>query len=90
MVEAVLQLKRFMKHLEYGVIKMNVDTDTQYAFTRPIVDHMFRNYDEVLKVEGEVGNKKKYDPRGYLKMAEESMKKRVMQAVDDLKETELH
>jgi fructose-bisphosphate aldolase class II len=71
--------------LEYGVVKMNVDTDTQYAFTRPIVDHMFRNYDEVLKVEGEVGNKKKYDPRGYLKMAEESMKKRVMQAVDDLR-----
>jgi fructose-bisphosphate aldolase class II len=71
--------------LEYGVVKMNVDTDTQYAFTRPIVDHMFKNYDEVLKVEGEVGNKKKYDPRGYLKMAEESMKKRVMQAVDDLR-----
>ncbi|MBN1300596.1 MAG: class II fructose-bisphosphate aldolase [Melioribacteraceae bacterium] len=71
--------------LEYGVVKMNVDTDTQYAFTRPIVDHMFRNYDEVLKVEGEVGNKKKYDPRGYLKAAEEGMKKRVIQAVEDLK-----
>lgn len=71
--------------LEYGVIKMNVDTDTQYAFTRPIVDHMFRNYDEVLKVEGEVGNKKKYDPRGYLKAAEEAMKKRVIQAVENLK-----
>ena len=71
--------------LEYGVVKMNVDTDTQYAFTRPIVDHMLKNYDEVLKVEGEVGNKKKYDPRGYLKMAEEAMKKRVMKAVDDLK-----
>ncbi len=71
--------------LNYGVIKMNVDTDTQYAFTRPIVDHMFRSYDEVLKVEGEVGNKKKYDPRGYLKAAEEGMKNRVIQAVEDLK-----
>lgn len=71
--------------LEYGVIKMNVDTDTQYAFTRPIVDHMLKNYDEVLKVEGEVGNKKKYDPRGYLKAAETSMKERVIKAVKDLK-----
>jgi len=71
--------------LEYGVIKMNVDTDTQYAFTKPIVDHMFKNYDGVLKIEGEVGNKKLYDPRTYLKSAEEGMSKRVMQACDDLK-----
>ena len=71
--------------LEYGVIKMNVDTDTQYAFTRPIVDHMFKNYDGVLKIEAEVGNKKVYDPRSYLKKAEESMAQRVMQAIDDLK-----
>jgi fructose-bisphosphate aldolase class II len=70
--------------LDYGVIKMNVDTDTQYAFTRPIADHMFRNYDEVLKVEGEVGNKKKYDPRAYLKAAETSMAARVGEACDDL------
>lgn len=71
--------------LGYGVIKMNVDTDTQYAFSRPIVDHMFSNYDGVLKVDGEVGNKKTYDPRSYLKKAEEGMSQRVMQAVDDLK-----
>lgn len=71
--------------LEYGVIKMNIDTDTQYAFTRPIVEHMFKNYDGVLKIEGEVGNKKVYDPRSYLKKAEEGMAQRVMQAVDDLK-----
>jgi len=64
---------------------MNVDTDTQYAFTKPIVDHMFKNYDGVLKIEGEVGNKKLYDPRVYLKAAEEGMSKRVMQACDDLK-----
>ncbi len=71
--------------LEYGVVKMNVDTDTQYAFTRPIVDHMFRNYDGVLKVEGEVGNKKVYDPRSYLKKAERNMADRVKRAVEDLR-----
>jgi fructose-bisphosphate aldolase class II len=64
---------------------MNIDTDTQYAFTRPIVDHIFKNYDGVLKVEGEVGNKKVYDPRSYLKAAEVGMAKRVAQAAQDLK-----
>jgi len=78
-------LEEIRETLEYGVIKMNVDTDTQYAFTRPIVDHMFKNYDGVLKVEGEVGNKKLYDPRNYLKQAEKSMKERVIQAVKDLR-----
>ena len=73
--------------LDYGVIKMNVDTDTQYAFTRPIVGHMMQNYDAVLKIEGEVGNKKFYDPRSYLKKAEESMAKRIEQACTDLKST---
>jgi len=71
--------------LEYGVIKMNIDTDTQYAFTRPIVDHMLKNYDGVLKVDTEVGNKKKYDPRSYLKLAEEAMAQRVIQATKDLR-----
>ncbi len=70
--------------LDYGVIKMNVDTDTQYAFTRPIVDHIFKNYDGVLKVEGEVGNKKVYDPRAYLKSAKAGMKDRVVEACQDL------
>lgn len=70
--------------LDYGVVKMNVDTDTQYAFTRPVVDHMFKNYDGVLKVEGEVGNKKVYDPRSYLKAAEAGMAERISQACDDL------
>ena len=63
---------------------MNVDTATQYAFTRPIAAHMLTNYEEVLKVDGEVGNKKKYDPRSYLKAAEEAMSQRVMEAVNDL------
>ncbi|MGY1638652.1 class II fructose-bisphosphate aldolase [Geodermatophilus sp. SYSU D00742] len=70
--------------LSYGVVKMNVDTDTQYAFTRPIAGHMFSNYDGVLKVDGEVGNKKAYDPRSYLKAAEVGMAARVVQACEDL------
>ena len=70
--------------LNYGVVKMNVDTDTQYAFTRPLVGHMFANYDGVLKVDGEVGNKKVYDPRSYLKKAEASMTERVIEACNDL------
>ena len=70
--------------LKYGVVKMNVDTDTQYAYTRPVVDHMMRNYDGVLKIDGEVGNKKQYDPRSYLKKAEASMSERVVEACNDL------
>ena len=73
--------------LSYGVIKMNVDTDTQYAFTRPIADHMFRNYDGVLKVDGDVGNKKAYDPRSYGKAAEISMADRVVEACRMLRST---
>jgi fructose-bisphosphate aldolase class II len=70
--------------LSYGVVKMNVDTDTQYAFTRPIAGHMFTNYDGVLKVDGEVGNKKAYDPRSYLKAAEIGMAARIVEACEDL------
>ena len=70
--------------LSYGVVKMNVDTDTQYAFTRPIAGHMFTNYDGVLKIDGEVGNKKTYDPRSYLKAAETGMAARIVQACEDL------
>lgn len=70
--------------VSYGVVKMNVDTDTQYAFTRPIVDHFFKNYDGVLKIDGEVGNKKVYDPRSYLKAAEAGMAARVVEACQAL------
>lgn len=70
--------------LGHGVVKMNVDTDTQYAFTRPIATHMFTNYDGVLKVDGDVGNKKTYDPRSYLKKAEAAMTERVVEACNDL------
>ncbi|EID54463.1 class II fructose-bisphosphate aldolase [Saccharomonospora xinjiangensis] len=78
-------LEEIHEAVSYGVVKMNVDTDTQYAFTRPVAAHMFTNYDGVLKVDGEVGNKKTYDPRSYLKKAEESMAARVAQAAEHLK-----
>lgn len=68
-------------------MKMNLDTDTQYAFTRPVVDHMFRNYDGVLKVDGEVGNKKTYDPRTWGKAAEAGMAARVTEACGHLRST---
>jgi fructose-bisphosphate aldolase class II len=71
--------------LDYGVVKMNIDTDTQYAFTRPIVDHVMRNYSGVLKVDGEIGDKKAYDPRNYLKKAEEGVTARMIQAIQDLR-----
>jgi fructose-bisphosphate aldolase class II len=78
-------LDEIRETLDYGVIKMNVDTDTQYAFTRPIADHMMKNYDGVLKVDGEVGVKKMYDPRGYLKKGETGIKERVLVAIKDLR-----
>jgi fructose-bisphosphate aldolase class II len=80
-------LEEIRETLGYGVIKMNIDTDTQYAFTRPIAEHMFKNYDGVLKIDGEMGDKKLYDPRGYLKKAEISLAKRLQQACDDLLST---
>jgi len=73
--------------VDYGVIKMNVDTDTQYAFTRPAAAHMFTNYDGVLKVDGEVGNKKAYDPRAWGKAAEAGMAARVLEACENLRST---
>ncbi|MEJ6572655.1 MAG: class II fructose-bisphosphate aldolase [Akkermansiaceae bacterium] len=73
--------------LEYGVVKMNIDTDTQYAFTRPIVTHMCENIEGVLKIDGEVGNKKVYDPRGYLKKGEQGLCDRLKIACNDLLST---
>jgi fructose-bisphosphate aldolase class II len=78
-------LAEIRETLDYGVVKMNVDTDTQYAFTRPISDHMFKNYDGVLKVDGDVGSKKAYDPRTYGKLAEAGMAARVVEACSDLR-----
>ena len=70
--------------VSFGVIKMNIDTDTQYAFTRPVAGHMFTNYDGVLKVDGEVGNKKAYDPRVWGALAEKNMAARVVEAAQQL------
>jgi fructose-bisphosphate aldolase class II len=79
------ELREIHEALDYGVVKMNIDTDMQYAFTRPIADHCFRNYDGVLRVDGEVGNKKAYDPRVYLSLAEKAMAERVKQAATELR-----
>jgi fructose-bisphosphate aldolase, class II len=78
-------LEEIRAAVDYGVVKMNVDTDTQYAFTRPVAGHMFSNYDGVLKVDGEVGNKKAYDPRAWGKAAEAGMAQRVVTACEDLR-----
>jgi fructose-bisphosphate aldolase, class II len=77
-------LEEIREAISYGVVKMNVDTDTQYAFTRPVADHMLKNYDGVLKIDGEVGNKKAYDPRSWGKSAEGGMAARVTHACEDL------
>ncbi len=70
--------------VSFGVIKMNIDTDTQYAFTRPVVNHMLKNYDGVLRIDGEVGNKKLYDPRNWGASAEAGMAARVVEAANQL------
>jgi fructose-bisphosphate aldolase class II len=67
-----------------GVVKMNIDTDTQYAYSRSIADTVLRNYDGFLKVDGEVGNKKIYDPRAWGKTAESALAKRVVEATQQL------
>jgi fructose-bisphosphate aldolase class II len=80
-------LRDIHEALDHGVVKMNIDTDMQYAFTRAVADHFFRGYDGVLKVDGEVGSKKAYDPRTYLALAEAAMAERVKQAVAELRAT---
>ena len=78
-------LEEIRETLDYGVVKMNIDTDTQYDFTRPIVDHVMKNYAGVLKVDGGVGEKKAYDPRNWGKAAEAGMSARVAHACEDLR-----
>ncbi len=79
------ELAQIRATLDFGVVKMNVDTDCQYAYTRPVAGHMFASYDGVLKVDGDVGAKKSYDPRTWGKLAETSMSARVAQACEDLR-----
>jgi fructose-bisphosphate aldolase, class II len=57
----------------FGVVKVNVDSDMQYAFTRAVADHVLRNYDGVVKVDGGVGDKRAYDPRAWGRRAEAAM-----------------
>lgn len=76
--------------VDYGVVKMNVDTDTQYAFTRPVAGYMLANYEGVLKIDGEVGNKKQYDPRAWGKEAEAGMAARVVEACENLRSAGTH
>jgi len=83
-------LEEIREAITYGVVKMNVDTDTQYAFTRPVAGHMFSNYDGVLKIDDEVGNKKQYDPRSWGKAGEAGMAARVTHACEDLLATGHH
>jgi fructose-bisphosphate aldolase class II len=67
-----------------GVIKMNIDTDTQYAYSRAVADTVLKNYDGFFKIDGEVGNKKIYDPRSWGKVAETAMAARVVDATRQL------
>jgi len=80
-------LSEIRESLDYGIIKMNIDTDTQYAFTRPVADYMLKNYDSVFKIDGEVGVKKIYDPRAWGKVAEAGIAARVGLACEDLRST---
>ena len=79
------ELRDIHESLDYGVVKMNVDTDMQYAFTRAIADHCLKHYDRVLRVDGEMGEKKAYDPRTYLALAEKAMAERVSRAATELR-----
>lgn len=78
-------LSEIHEAIGYGVVKMNVDTDCQYHYTRPVVEHIFKNYDGVLRIDGEMGDKKAYDPRAYMKLGEAGMGARVKEAASDLK-----
>ncbi len=73
--------------LDYGVVKMNVHTDTQYALTRAVADHFFTRYTGVLKVDGEMGVKQDYLASTWLDKGRAGMAARVMRACNELKST---
>ena len=75
--------------IKYGVIKMNIDTDLQFAFTEGIRDYMINNIDYLRTQLGnpsgaEIPNKKYYDPRKWLRKGEETFKTRLIKAFEDL------
>jgi fructose-bisphosphate aldolase class II len=77
--------EQIQEAIDYGVVKFNLDTDLQYAYTRAVADHMFRNYDGVLQTDGTLGDKAAYDPRAWGRAAEASMAARVAEACETLK-----
>jgi fructose-bisphosphate aldolase class II len=69
--------------IRHGVVKINVDTDAQYAFTRPVADHVLRRYDGVLRIDGRPGDKRAYDPRSWGRAGEAGMAQRVREACEE-------
>jgi fructose-bisphosphate aldolase, class II len=68
--------------ISYGVVKLNIDSDAQYALTRAIADHVLVNYSGVLKVDDGTGDKKAYDPRAWGARAETAMAAHVSAACE--------
>jgi fructose-bisphosphate aldolase class II len=68
----------------YGVVKVNLDTDAQYAFTRAVAGHVLDHWDGVLRVDDGLGDKRAYDPRAWGREAEAAMAARVAAAAEQL------
>ena len=82
-------LDEIREAIGYGVIKMNIDTDLQFAFTEGIRDYMNENIDYLKTQIGNPDgadhpNKKYYDPRKWLRIGEGTLKKRLKEAFEDL------
>ena len=70
--------------ISFGVVKVNVDTDNQYAFTRGVAAHVLDHWQGVLKVDGGIGDKRSYDPRTWGRAGEAAMAARVREACEAL------
>ncbi len=70
--------------VRHGVVKMNVDTDTQYAFTRGVLDHMLKRYDAILRIDGDVGRKHDSFAETWLRRGMASMRARVVELCGQL------
>jgi fructose-bisphosphate aldolase class II len=70
--------------VDNGVVKVNLDSEAQYAFTRAAAGHMVSNRDGVLAPEPALGDKRAYDPRAWGAKAEAAMAERVAQACEQL------
>ena len=83
------QSKEIREAIDYGVIKMNIDTDLQFSLTEGVRDYMINNSEYLMKQIGnpegnDVPNKKYYDPRVWLRKGEETFKRRLIKAFEDL------